>query len=76
MENGRIRIADIAEELGLSSATVSNVIHGKRPVYFCIDKCTGKRDGEGSFGASNAKTVKRWRMQGEKRIASCNSDRA
>ncbi len=25
----RIRIADIAEELGLSTATVSNVIHGK-----------------------------------------------
>ncbi len=29
MENERIRIADIAEELGLSTATVSNVIHGK-----------------------------------------------
>lgn len=29
MENGRVRISDIAEELGLSSATVSNVIHGK-----------------------------------------------
>ncbi len=29
VENGRIRIADIAEELGLSTATVSNVIHGK-----------------------------------------------
>lgn len=26
---GRVRIADIAEELGLSTATVSNVIHGK-----------------------------------------------
>ena len=26
---GRIRIKDIAEELGLSTATVSNVIHGK-----------------------------------------------
>ena len=25
----RIRISDIAEELGLSTATVSNVIHGK-----------------------------------------------
>ena len=25
----RIRIRDIAEELGLSTATVSNVIHGK-----------------------------------------------
>lgn len=29
MENGRVRIVDIAEELGLSTATVSNVIHGK-----------------------------------------------
>lgn len=29
MENRRVRIADIAEELGLSTATVSNVIHGK-----------------------------------------------
>ncbi len=29
MDNDRVRIADIAEELGLSAATVSNVIHGK-----------------------------------------------
>lgn len=29
MENKRVRIVDIAEELGLSTATVSNVIHGK-----------------------------------------------
>lgn len=29
MKNERVRIADIAEELGLSTATVSNVIHGK-----------------------------------------------
>lgn len=29
MEDRRIRIVDIAEELGLSTATVSNVIHGK-----------------------------------------------
>lgn len=29
MENERVRIADIAQELGLSTATVSNVIHGK-----------------------------------------------
>lgn len=29
MENERIRIVDIADELGLSTATVSNVIHGK-----------------------------------------------
>lgn len=36
VEKGRIRIADIAEELGLSTATVSNVIHGK----------TGKISGE------------------------------
>ncbi len=29
MENDRVRIVDIAEELGVSTATVSNVIHGK-----------------------------------------------
>lgn len=29
MESERVRIVDIAEELGLSTATVSNVIHGK-----------------------------------------------
>jgi len=29
VRNGRVRIVDIAEELGLSTATVSNVIHGK-----------------------------------------------
>jgi LacI family transcriptional regulator len=29
METGRVRIVDIADELGLSTATVSNVIHGK-----------------------------------------------
>lgn len=29
MEGQRIRISDIAEELGVSTATVSNVIHGK-----------------------------------------------
>ena len=28
-EEHRVRIYDIAEELGLSTATVSNVIHGK-----------------------------------------------
>lgn len=29
MKNERVRISDIAEELGISTATVSNVIHGK-----------------------------------------------
>ena len=29
MEDQRVRISDIAQELGLSTATVSNVIHGK-----------------------------------------------
>lgn len=29
MNSNRVRISDIAEELGLSTATVSNVIHGK-----------------------------------------------
>lgn len=45
MEQQRVRLSDIAEELGLSTATVSNVIHGKtkkisdetvkRVCYFC-----------------------------------------
>ena len=29
MEEGRVRISDVADSLGLSCATVSNVIHGK-----------------------------------------------
>lgn len=29
MEEKRVKISDIAEELGLSTATVSNVLHGK-----------------------------------------------
>ena len=29
MEEKRVRICDIAEELGVSTATVSNVLHGK-----------------------------------------------
>ena len=29
MENKKVTIAEIADELGLSTATVSNVIHGK-----------------------------------------------
>lgn len=29
MERDRVRLADIADNLGLSTATVSNVIHGK-----------------------------------------------
>ena len=29
MEEQRVRISDSAQELGLSTATVSNVIHGK-----------------------------------------------
>lgn len=29
MDEHRVRISDIAEELGLSTATVSNVLHGK-----------------------------------------------
>ena len=29
MEDKRVRISDIAQELGLSTATVSNVLHGK-----------------------------------------------
>ena len=29
MEQDRVRIVDVADELGLSTATVSKVIHGK-----------------------------------------------
>lgn len=29
MEQSRVRIVDIAQTLGLSTATVSNVLHGK-----------------------------------------------
>ena len=29
MKENKVRIVDIADELGLSTATVSNVIHGK-----------------------------------------------
>lgn len=36
MEQSRVRIVDIAQTLGLSTATVSNVLHGK----------TEKRSGE------------------------------
>lgn len=35
MENERVRISDLAEELGLSTATVSNVIHGKTKKVSC-----------------------------------------
>lgn len=34
MEEKRVRIRDIAEELGLSTATVSNVLHGKN--FICV----------------------------------------
>lgn len=34
MEDQRVRISDIAQELGLSTATVSNVIHGKNKEDF------------------------------------------
>lgn len=33
MKKERVRISDIAEELGISTATVSNVIHGKTKKY-------------------------------------------
>ena len=35
MRQERVRIIDIAEELGLSTATVSNLIHGN---YICMDR--------------------------------------
>ena len=33
MDNRRIRIVDIAEELGLSTAAVSNVIHERQKKF-------------------------------------------
>lgn len=36
MNDKRVQICDIAEELGLSTATVSNVIHGKTKKVFML----------------------------------------
>ncbi len=33
MKQHRVRIRDIVDELGLSTATVSNVLHGKTKKY-------------------------------------------
>lgn len=39
----KIRIIDIADELGVSTATVSNVIHGKKKDIRCnCQTCAGK----------------------------------
>lgn len=50
----RIRIVDIAQELGVSSATVSNVIHGKTNK---ISDATVKRVQEASERARLAVTI-------------------
>ena len=47
MEERRVRICDLAEELGLSTATVSNVIHGKTPKVSdaTVQRVTALREG-------------------------------
>ena len=36
MTQNRVRIVDVADALGLSTATISNVIHGKTEIPFLI----------------------------------------
>lgn len=37
MTQNRVRIVDVADALGLSTATVSNVIHGKTEIVLPVD---------------------------------------
>lgn len=48
MEERRVRICDLAEELGLSTATVSNVIHGKTQKVSdaTVQRVTALREGQ------------------------------
>ena len=46
----RVRICDIAEELGLSTATVSNVIHGKTQKISAASDCPIHRCGQRARG--------------------------
>ena len=50
MEQNRVRIADIADSLGLSTATVSNVIHGKTQKIFASSDCPIHRCGQRAGG--------------------------
>ena len=50
MEQNRVRIADIADALGLSTATVSNVIHGKTQKIFAFSDCPIHRCGQRAEG--------------------------
>ena len=50
MEQNRVRIADIADALGLSTATVSNVIHGKTQKIFASSDCPIHRCGQREGG--------------------------
>lgn len=53
MEKERVRIVDIAEELGVSTATVSNVIHGKTDKVSdeCVKRVQELLEKEGIFRA-------------------------
>ena len=50
MEQNQVRIADIAEALGLSTATVSNVIHGKTQKISAASDCPIHRCGQREGG--------------------------
>lgn len=50
MEQNRVRIADIADALGLSTATVSNVIHGKTKKIFASSDCPIHQCGQRAGG--------------------------
>ena len=50
MEQNRVRIADIADALGLSTATVSNVIHGKTKKISASSDCPIHRCGQRAGG--------------------------
>gem|GEM_PF-7102716 len=62
MEQNRVRIVDIAEELGVSTATVSNVIHGKTKKNFKGNRKTGA----GAFGTKAVYSEYGWNFTGTK----------
>lgn len=58
----RVRIVDIAEELGLSTATVSNVIHGKTRK---ISDDTDQPDGHAFHGCDGRRVAGSWHPYGK-----------